>query len=273
MLGTILEISLSTAVVILAILAVVPLLEKRYSSRGRRILWLILAVRLLIPINISLPTAPITLQPQERTVVLRTNTSIPVQIMTEPERAEAVRNMTEPSSANYAPLFSLEELLTFIWLAGALVFMLYHLISYWIFRFRIRKKMKYEGEHSGLKYYRCPAIESPIMTGFFRPAVLLPDEEYADGEKDIILRHEYTHFRRGDLWYKLILLAANAVHWFNPAVYLMARRANKDLEYSCDEAVVKGEDFEFRRLYSLTILKTMKRTSEPYLTAALNKEE
>ena len=257
MLGTILEISLSMAAVIVIALALMPLLEKKYSARGRRILWLILAVRLLIPFNITLPKAPVTIEPPERVVVFRTNSPVPVQVMTEEERITAVRY--EPSSANYAPLFSLRELLTALWLIGAVGFMLFHLISYWIFKLRIRRRLKYAGEYRGLKYYRCDAIESPIMTGFFRPAVIMPEEDYSPEELEIILEHEYTHLRRGDLWYKLILLAANALHWFNPAIYFMARRANKDMEYSCDEAVIKDKSFEFRRAYSMTILKSMKR--------------
>lgn len=259
MLSTILEISLSMAAVIVIALALMPLLEKKYSARGRRILWLILAVRLLVPFNITLPKAPVTIEPPERVVVLRTNSTLPVQVMTEEERTIAAREMKTIDSANYAPLFSLRELLTTVWLIGAAGFMLFHLISYWIFKLRIRRRLEYAGQYRGLKYYRCDAIESPIMTGFFRPAVIMPEEDYSPEELEIILEHEYTHLRRGDLWYKLILLAANALHWFNPAIYFMAKRANKDMEYSCDEAVIKDKSFEFRRAYSMTILKSMKR--------------
>lgn len=260
MLGTVLEISVSSAAVILVALALTPLTEKRWSAGGRRVLWLILAVRLLIPFNISLPKAPIKVEPVERVVVFRTDAPLPVAVMTEAERSEAAKAETGP--ANYAPLFSLGDLLTALWLVGAAAFMLFHLVSYWIFLARVRSRLTYGGEYDGLPYYRCSAVDGPIMVGFFRPRVLLPEAETPPDELEMVLAHERTHLRRGDLWYKLVLLAANAVHWFNPAVWLMARRANKDMEYSCDEKVVEGKDFEFRRRYSLAVLHSMRRRFE-----------
>ena len=80
----------------------------------------------------------------------------------------------------------------------------------------------------------CPAVGAPLVTGFVNPALLLPREAVSDG----VLRHELIHTRRRDLWYKLLLLLARALHWFNPLVHGMARTANRDLERACDEAAV-----------------------------------
>ncbi len=260
MISTLLEISVSMTVVIIVALCLTPALEKRYSARGRRLLWLLFAIRLLAPVNISLPHAPVTVTPPERVVVLRTDASLPVAVMTENARREAAAG--EANSANYAPLFTLEQALGAIYFFGAALFMLWHLLAYWRFCAAIRGKTEPLGEFEGLRYFRCPLLDSPIMTGFFRPAILLPDREFTDDELNMILRHESVHYRRGDLWYKLIMLAACAVHWFNPAVHLMARRADKDLEYSCDEAVVKNEDMDFRKRYSLAVLNAMRRKTE-----------
>ncbi|MDE7245727.1 MAG: M56 family metallopeptidase, partial [Oscillospiraceae bacterium] len=68
-----------------------------------------------------------------------------------------------------------------------------------------------------------------------------------------------THYRRHDLWYKLVLLAANAVHWFNPLMYLMVREAGADMELTCDAAVVAGADSGTRRAYSETLLAAVHR--------------
>ena len=92
---------------------------------------------------------------------------------------------------------------------------------------------------------------------YFVPKILLPSTDYSNNELVIVLKHELTHFKRGDIWYKLLLIIANSIHWFNPFVYLMAKAANRDLEYSCDDVVVKNSDINFRKEYSLTILKTM----------------
>ncbi len=270
---TILEISVSMAVVIAAALTISAALSKSHSAKGRYILWLILAVRLIIPFSFKLPQPPVTITAprSDYSVVLRTDSTLPLQIMDNEEAAQ--KGAEQANSANYAPVLSLEQLVAIIYLFGAAVFVLVHLISYLRFCIQLRGKTEYAGEYSGLKYYTCPVIQSPVMYGFFRPKVLVPDENFTPEETEIILAHEYTHFRRGDLWYKLLLMLANAVHWFNPLVYVMVRRAGTDLEFSCDEAVIKGKPPEFRRQYSFTILKTMRRKSEPYLTAHLSQEE
>ena len=71
-----------------------------------------------------------------------------------------------------------------------------------------------------------------------------------------IFRHELTHYKHGDLWLKLLLLAARCLHWFNPLVHLIARFAQEDIEAACDDAVVRGHDGAYRRAYGETILRS-----------------
>ena len=93
----------------------------------------------------------------------------------------------------------------------------------------------------------CRKIISPMITGLFRPTLLLPHEEYANTDLTVILHHELVHYRRNDLWFKLLLIFANALHWFNPLIYIMVREANKDIEISCDEEVLKGADLQVQK--------------------------
>ena len=116
----------------------------------------------------------------------------------------------------------------------------------------------------------CSKIASPMMIGFLKPMILIPNTDYSDNELSVILRHELTHYKRGDIWYKLLLVIANSIHWFNPLVYLMARQANRDLEYSCDDSVVKNSDINFRKGYSTAILKAMKQGETTTLSTYLN---
>lgn len=104
-----------------------------------------------------------------------------------------------------------------------------------------------------------PAVGSPMVVGLLRPRLLLPEEGYDARSLAFIFRHELTHCRRHDLWYQLALLLANAVHWFNPLVWLMVRQAQGDLELTCDDAVVAGADRETRRAYSETLLAALHR--------------
>ncbi|MGN1097287.1 MAG: M56 family metallopeptidase, partial [Clostridia bacterium] len=213
---------------------------------------------------------PLTISAPERTVTFTAQEGggVPITVMEEERRQAAAA--VQSGSAEYAPIISLTELLTIIWIIGALIFLLFHLVSYWSFRRRIKPYLKKEEIDFSLRVYRCERIESPMMTGFFRPVILLPEADYTHDELEMILTHEYIHYRRGDLWYKLLLVFSNALHWFNPIVYLMTRRANRDIEYSCDEAVTKNRDIEFRKRYSMTILKTMSRKNEPLLSTSFS---
>ena len=87
-----------------------------------------------------------------------------------------------------------------------------------------------------------------MTLGLLRPVIVLPPE-VPEADLPLILRHELCHIRRRDLWYKGVMLLANAVHWFNPLVWRMAGQAGRDLELYCDEAVVEGQDSGFRRRY------------------------
>lgn len=96
-------------------------------------------------------------------------------------------------------------------------------------------------------------VDTPMTLGLLRPVIVLPPE-VPEADLPLILRHELCHIRRRDLWYKGVMLLANAVHWFNPLVWRMAGQAGRDLELYCDEAVVEGQDSGFRRRYGQVLL-------------------
>ena len=279
MLNNIFMISLSMSVVILLLLIISPLLNKRYSAKWRYFVWLVLALRLIIPFKVELPQAPISIPaPQNQTIVFRQE-GIPHAIMDE---SSSLQGNASPTSADYAPIITLQELLTFIWALCAVAFFLHHIISYLIFKRKIKQycntvnsdilrdvlnDMKIKSKPQLIE---CSKIASPMMIGFFKPVILIPNTDYSDNEFSVILKHELTHYKRCDIWYKLLLVIANSVHWFNPLVYLMVRQANRDLEYSCDDVVVKNSDMNYRKGYSMAILKAMQSGETTTLSTYLN---
>jgi len=196
------------------------------------------------------------------------NPSAPVSASS-PSPSPSPAAVNESASAGYTPVINLQELLLFVWALGAMSFFLFHIISYLKFRRgtkpycretdrtvldSVLNSMKIKGRP---QLFRYSEIASPMLTGFFQAAILLPDLNYTQEELSVVFLHELTHYKRGDIWYKLLLLTANSVHWFNPFVYFMIKAANRDLEYSCDDIVVRNSDLNFRKEYSLTILKSM----------------
>ena len=103
-----------------------------------------------------------------------------------------------------------------------------------------------------------PNVKTPLTVGLIPCAtwVLLPDRPYSEEELRLILRHEIVHICRGDVWSKFFLVFCAAMCWFNPLMWIAARKSADDLELSCDETVLAGEDSGSRKRYAELILKT-----------------
>jgi hypothetical protein len=123
---------------------------------------------------------------------------------------------------------------------------------------RVQNKIEILSVQMGIKKqittFVCKKIASPSIIGLFHPVLLLTCEDYTEEELTFILKHELTHYKRHDIWYKLLFVIVNAVHWFNPIIYLLRHESNVDLELSCDDEVIKETIFDERKAYSETIL-------------------
>ncbi len=95
-------------------------------------------------------------------------------------------------------------------------------------------------------------IAALLTYGVLRPVVLIPKQtDWTDETRlKVILTHEFVHIRRFDTLTKLLLAAALCIHWFNPFVWVMYVLANRDIELSCDETVVRT-DFDARNIEEL----------------------
>ena len=262
-----------------------PLLDRRYSPKWRYGVWLAMAAMLLLAPALgalpeeraaALPPAVVIEVPQMELRVSREEGLSLRRPGTGAPQAERGAGALSPAQAGpeTGRSLDLDVLLPGLWLLGAAVFALYRLAGTLIFRRRALRWSRpagaetaalYEAARRELGIRKAPplrvsaAVDSPMVLGLLRPRLLLPGEDWAEEELRFILRHELIHFRRRDLWYKLVILLANAVHWFNPLVYLMSREAAKDVELTCDALVVAGAGPETRRAYSEALLSSIHR--------------
>lgn len=263
MINNILIISLSVSLVVIILLLAIPVLNKRYSLKMRYLVWLILAVRLLIPFRFEMEKAPIRLYvPVDKTVYYNTYENADMN-KGEAEIQEKEENVPqvvgEYITKEENKKITLSQIIYAVWIIGAVVHFMYYVIDYLVFLERIKRCcVRFEGGDK-VGIFKCRRIGAPVMIGFFKPRIILPDIEYSPEETDIIIKHELTHYKRGDIWYKLVLVIANSLHWFNPIIYLMVKQANTDLEYSCDDIVVKNASVDYKKAYSMAILKFMRR--------------
>lgn len=261
MLENIFLISLTLSLPIALLLYAVPHLRRRYSAKWGYLAWLVIAIRLLIPFRFEMPQAPVKLPKVPEYNINMGAPQVQQDVQSEPAAPKAP--LTPKASAEpqhtASMSVSLSGIIRAVWLTGASIFLLYHICSYLIFKKRVMASASKKDSFRHIPIYECSELSSPVMIGIIKPKIFLPDVKYTPEERQLILAHELTHFKRKDLIYKLIMLAANAVHWFNPLVYLMVRSAACELEYACDDDVIKGSGIDFRKDYSLTILKTTKK--------------
>ncbi len=123
-----------------------------------------------------------------------------------------------------------------------------------------------------VRVFKNAKVHSPLLIGFFNPAVLIPKKIENEGDILMILRHELMHLKRADTWYKLLLSLTCAIHWFNPLVWIMKKVADEDLENACDEDVVKNQNEEFRHNYCESILRAIRsqKSREPIFTTGFS---
>ena len=299
-----LELTLPMALVIAVLLAAGPLLGRRFTAKWRYWAWLLIAVRLLLPVGITLPQPVVTLpQPQgEFTYPVSREEPAPTEpapvgdpIQVVPGAAEndpyqqieaGMTAPTGPSAETPKPAESaitptpagtrsipVMEAVGWCWAAGTALFLLWQLGSYLALRAKLSRSRRpltdeailavreRESAAAGLKKplpVYTAAVGSPMIVGAIKPTLLLPELELSTEQLSLVFRHELIHYRRRDIWYKLLLMLANAIHWFNPMVWLMVYAADRDLELSCDEAVVAGRDEAYREEYGRCLLAVVR---------------
>ena len=172
-------------------------------------------------------------------------------------------------------------ILYFIGLAGALM---YYTGMYISFRQKLKKSLlePREGYRSclnevcsemgivkNIQLMESSEVRSPIFTGLLHPMIVIPNQDFNKNDLRLILRHELTHYKRGDMIYKTTALAVHILHWFNPFSYFAMRTINEACEYSCDEYVTKYMDDGERKQYGYMLLNQLKTPSEKPLFAAM----
>ena len=108
----------------------------------------------------------------------------------------------------------------------------------------------------------CPGVESPLLLGLWKAKVVIPREDYSDSQLEMMLRHELTHYRCRDLWYKAAALVVAAIHWFNPLTRLMLRDLDRSCELCCDRRTTRGMSPSGRRQYGRMLLDVAQGSGE-----------
>lgn len=286
--------------VVLALLAAVPKLQKRYGPRWLCRLWVTLAVLFLVPVRALVPQAPaavsvsaaplytpVTVLQEETTqkpagnVPYRTTTAADNTthyIVPRTEIQTGRRTILERLAINTTR----GNLAALVWELGILAVAVYQFGGYAVWRIRVGRNAQPVAKswRDALPQGQCPQMQatplvrSPMVAGALHPVLLVPVGEAPKGA-DCMLAHELTHIKRHDVAKKLLLTLVCILHWYNPAVWLLSARAARDIEEACDAETLHGRDAAYRAAYADALMTAVRRNCGPALTSgfALSKRQ
>ncbi len=279
---SVLGISVSIGFIVIVLILLTPFLNKRYAVKWKYLIWIFLALRLLVPftgVNRQLIMGALS-RTQSRTALSvgeqANNSPTDATMPSRPIIVEIPPQMTSPitvQSGKDQIGITMLDMAAFVWMLGSLLFISVHFISYARFQRQVKKNGKIIEDVSilcqisilkqilhirrAIRAIEYHEASSPMMIGFFKPILVLPNEQYSSEELYFILKHEMVHLKRGDVYLKLLFVTATAVHWFNPLIWIMQKEASIDIELSCDERVTQGTSYSIRKAYTEILLSTL----------------
>ncbi len=262
----ILDMSLTGSIVIAAVLAARYFLRKSPKVLSY-VLWAVVLFRLLCPVSLTAPVSVLEISQPKVTVITSGASSVSYlperaePVIASPEAELAVRPETGPAKnpeASYAVSAAQHSqernpdvltLAAWTWLAGVAIMLLSSLVSYFQIWRRLIGATPFRG-----KVYLADHIPTPFVLGILNPRIYIPSN-IPSRERQYILAHEEYHIRRFDHIIKVLAYFALCLHWFNPLVWAAFFLAGKDMEMSCDEAVIRKLGPESRADYAQCLLR------------------
>ena len=246
-----LNLSISASWLVLAVL-VLRLISKRSPKWMNVLLWVIVALRLVLPFSIE---SALSLIPSAETVSPAVVQFDPAPTIT--SGVNIIDNAVNPSlsehfaavpTASVTPLYVWTEIAGWVWLIGLGAMLLYALVSYLRLRRRVSVSLCVREN-----IYLCDAISSPFILGVVKPCIYLPSG-LDEVQRQNVLSHEQAHLARRDHWWKPLGFALLAVYWFNPVLWLAYTLLCRDIELACDERVIRTMDESAVKTYSTVLL-------------------
>ena len=276
------QMSLSAALMIVAIIILRALTIERFPKKTFLVLWWIALLRLLIPFSIpSVMSFYSWFDPNLPAVVEQSSAMESTFDPVLDDSSETMENSTQfemmpipdtdieyvevkPSKSFSENFF---DMLPAIWGVGIGVIAAFFGINYWKGIREFRMSLPVENEfvnewlsshqlHRNITIRQYDCIHTPLTYGIFHPVILLPKEslEQSPSTLNFILAHEWVHIRRFDCVTKILLTAALCIHWMNPLVWVMYLLFNRDIELSCDETVLHLLGRNRRSDYALALI-------------------
>ncbi|MCR5804975.1 MAG: hypothetical protein K6G47_12025 [Clostridia bacterium] len=251
------EMSISGGIAILAVL-LLRLVFRRFPKKILILFWLAVAIRLIIPFNLSTPASVLNIgqiftrneAAVEEVDDQTGSVSTEKKSLNEDHSIKRIvqSNVTVKVANKATPTVSVKGVLASVWLSVALGLFVFFFVRYFNFYSKARWcSRSYDGK------YFMTEIESPFVIGFLSPKIFVPVMMNED-EREYILNHEWTHIKNKDGLTKLICYFILCIHWFNPLVWLAYVMLCADMEMRVDEETTSSFDAELIKEYCMSIV-------------------
>lgn len=247
---SVLNMSIAASLVILVVL-LVRLLLKKAPKIFSYALWAVVLFRLICPFSFesAIGLLPINKTPIPHDIAYQAQPQVDTGINIVDNMVNPMLPIPNNAENSVNPLQIWVFVGSAIWAIGMLAMLLYSIIQF------VRLKKKLIGA-TPLQdnIYLADHITSPFVMGFIKPHIYLPSS-MAKTEQAFIIAHEQYHIKRFDHIARILGFIALTIHWFNPLAWLAFVLSGKDMEMSCDEAVMRKMDTDIRVEYSKSLLR------------------
>jgi len=288
----ILSLSLSGSILAIAIFAMKPLLKHRLSKRVQYGIWIVVILRLIIPLSFedsimnkvfysNSPQLEVNIDKNANTdkdTVLpviegqKVSSSTPINDVKQSTINSEYKHDTK---GNISFIELLNQYAIYLWLLGLIITLMFNLIGYLRFLRHLKPnnipaanheqrmlEILLQGKYS-VTLVKNSSITTPMLIGIRKPYILVPDAQYEEEQLKNILLHELMHFKRRDIGIKWLTLFATAAHWFNPLMYFIRSEINYACELACDEAVIKDMSKSGKQAYGDTLISVVAENRYP----------
>ncbi|MBQ4344237.1 MAG: M56 family metallopeptidase [Erysipelotrichaceae bacterium] len=262
----VLSVSLSMSAAILVLALMRKHINKKYSARVMCMIWLFVALRLLIPVEIDLPVSKVNLELNMDQII----TEVDLPAIETPEFNNTIQldqtikvEETVMPSANFS--ISWQDAVTWVWIAGAVFMLVKQVLAYCSISKWLKRNSVYEKTVGGFKVYLSSALPEPLSFGIIKSSIYLTEQFKND---NWVLNHELMHCQHYDGLMMWIAALVKSIHWFNPLVYYIDKQWEADRELYCDEAVLKDKTKSERIEYMMTLYDAAEAMNEQKLRFA-----
>lgn len=287
---------ISSSCLILIMAAVRRLFKRKISPRLQYALWLLVAIRLIVPVNLGNSVLSIENFTNQLTEQQQKEETMPNPVVHDKNNDSADRikvfdsietmNMNEDTefrleeyhavpkedtaSAKPTEKLKVSEIFFVIWVIGAGCVAVVFVISNAVFGKRVKNtRILLEKQNEKLPVYESSAVETPCLFGMVHPGIYVTNAVVRD-EKTLrhAVAHELTHYGQGDLWWSLIRCLCLTLHWYNPLVWWAAKLSKQDGELACDEATIQKLGEDERLAYGKTLIRlTCEKRQDLFIAA------